>query len=135
MIEEDGDYVLNVQLAGFDRKDINVTATPHELLVKAASEAKQEKSKRKGDRKVHWSEFRTDNVYRRVALPSAVDVKSITATLDDGILTIRAPIAAGGPKSAAKKKSASAKKPAKKKATRKKASKASSKKKAKKKSG
>ena len=38
-----------------------------------------------------WSEFARNEVYRRVDLPSAVNADRITASLDNGILRVKAP--------------------------------------------
>ena len=40
---------------------------------------------------VHWSEFRSDDVYRRVELPQQIDVGKCTARLEHGMLIVEAP--------------------------------------------
>jgi HSP20 family protein len=93
LAEADGEYALKVALAGFDPKDISVTATPHEILIKAAHE--HEKSGGDDKASVRWSEFRSNSVFRRVALPDAVDVSKIAASLKNGLLELTAPKVAG----------------------------------------
>lgn len=90
LVERDGAFVLELALAGFEPAEIAVTATPREIIVKAAHEHAK-KSDGEGDAKLRWSEFRSDNVLRRVELPRAVDVDKITAGLMNGLLTITAP--------------------------------------------
>ncbi len=87
LIEEDDEYDVKVALAGFDPSDIELTATPRELIVKAVHE--YEKSDK--DDKVRWSDFRHNDVYRRVSLPSDVDVDKVKAEFKNGLLEIEAP--------------------------------------------
>ncbi len=90
LIEQDGAYVLEVALAGFDAGEISLTATPRELMIKAKHEGTS-KSDEKDASKLRWSEFRSDEVYRRVELPSPVDVGKTKATLKNGLLVVTAP--------------------------------------------
>jgi HSP20 family protein len=94
LIERDGAFVLEVALAGFEPGEIAVTATPQEIIVKAAHEH-EKKSDGGEDTQLRWSEFRSDNVLRRVELPMAVEVDAITAVFKNGLLTISAPQAQG----------------------------------------
>jgi len=89
LVEEDKAYTLSVALPGFDPADISVTATPHELIVHAKSkaESKKEEEAKKGQ-KVCWSEFRSNDVYRQVELPRNIDVQSVSASLNKGLLKI-----------------------------------------------
>jgi HSP20 family molecular chaperone IbpA len=87
LAERDNEFVLTVALAGFEPGEITVTASPREILVKAAHEHEQ-KSAGAGEPKVQWTEFQSDNVFRRVELPSAVDVEKISANLQNGLLKI-----------------------------------------------
>lgn len=52
--------------------------------------------------KLRWPEFRSNNVLRRVELPSAVDVNKVSAKLKNGLLTIVAPLMEGAPAAATK---------------------------------
>jgi HSP20 family protein len=86
LTEEDDEFELKVALAGFEPEDIDVTATPKELIIKASHEKKEE-----GEReKVCWSEFRSNDVYRRVELPGEIDVDKIEAKFSRGMLEIEA---------------------------------------------
>jgi HSP20 family protein len=97
LAEGDAALTLEVALAGFEPSDITVTATPREVIVKAVH--KLEKTGQEA--KLRWSEFRSNDVYRRVELPVDVDVAKVTANLKSGLLTIVAPKAAS--KESAKK--------------------------------
>ena len=41
--------------------------------------------------KVRWSEFRSDDVYRRIELPCAVEVEKLSATFKNGLLKVVVP--------------------------------------------
>jgi HSP20 family protein len=87
LAEKDGAYDIEVTLPGFEPKDIEVTATPSEIVVHAAT--KEEKREEKGN--VLWTEFGSNDVYRRFAVPNSVDVDKVTAHLENGLLRINAP--------------------------------------------
>jgi HSP20 family molecular chaperone IbpA len=91
LAELDGKYDVKVALAGFEPSEIAVTATPRELIVKASHEHRRPSQGKEA--KVRWSEFRSNDVYRRVPLPAAVDVEKVTATFKNGLLEIVAPLA------------------------------------------
>jgi HSP20 family molecular chaperone IbpA len=91
LIEGDGAFTLEVALAGFEPSEIALTATPREIMIKAKHERTQ-KSDEKEAPKLRWSEFRSDEVYRRVELPSPVDVGKTTASLKNGLLVVIAPM-------------------------------------------
>jgi len=89
LAESDDSYTLKVALAGFDAKDIDVTATPREIIVKASHEHR--KSGGDGEAQLKWSEFRSDEVFKRIEMPSDVDVEGISASLTNGMLELKAP--------------------------------------------
>ena len=94
LVEEDDEFEIRVALAGFEPKDISVTATPRELIIKAAHREDRERNDDDDDVKVHWSEFRGAKVYRHIPLPSDINVKKVTAEFEHGMLEIEAPKAA-----------------------------------------
>lgn len=102
MIEDDGGFRISVALAGFDDKDVSVTATPREIIVKASREDQKKGTSKKDKSKVRWSELHVSDVYRRVHLPTDIDVDRIAAEMTHGMLSIEAPKAAE-PKSVKKK--------------------------------
>lgn len=85
--EHNGAYEVDVTLPGFDPKDVEVTATPDELVIHATVSAERSGA----DEKVIWSEFGRNEVYRRFGLPSSVNADKITASLENGILRVKAP--------------------------------------------
>lgn len=89
--EAEAKYDLALTLPGYDPKDVEVTVTPSEIIVHAKSGA------RKGmeEEKCLWTEFQSNEVYRRFAVPEAIDVEKTSANLDKGMLHI---VAAKAPK-------------------------------------
>jgi len=88
LVESEQEFTLEVALAGFEPDDITVTVTPTELIVKAAHKEERKQPATKGTAKLRWTEFRSNDVYRRVELPTAVDVDKVTAKLENGLLKI-----------------------------------------------
>ena len=90
LIENKNDFQTRLALPGFDPKDLEVTATPNALVVRAESAHTHEG--KEGD--VCFCEFSGQKMFRRLDLPSEIDVDKVTASLDKGILEIIAPKAA-----------------------------------------
>lgn len=91
LVEEDDEFEVKIALAGFEPDDIELTATPRELIVKAEHDYDELEE----DEKVHFSEFRHSTVYRRIPLPADIDVKKIEAEFEHGLLSIEAKKADG----------------------------------------
>jgi HSP20 family molecular chaperone IbpA len=81
--ERAAEYELQMTLPGFDAEEVQVTATPSEILVHA--ELKPEKP---GEAKVLWTEFGPNNIYRQFEMPEPIDVEKISARLEKGMLHI-----------------------------------------------
>ena len=86
LAEKNGKYEAQITLPGFDPKEVQVTVTPAEIIVHA--ETKHEKKIEKPN--VLWTEFGSNDVYRRFELPARIDVNKTSATLDNGMLHITA---------------------------------------------
>jgi HSP20 family molecular chaperone IbpA len=93
--EKDGKYELRMTLPGYDAKEVEVTATPSQIIVHANVEAE----KKAEAAKCLWTEFRSNDICRQFELPEAIDVEKTTATLDKGMLHV---IATKAPKAQAK---------------------------------
>lgn len=98
--EDDDEYELEVALAGFEPEDIEVTATPSEIIVRAEHE---HRDKEEAEGKV-WSEFRSNHVLRRVEIPSEIRVDSVQAKYKRGLLKIEARKAESSKKASSRKK-------------------------------
>lgn len=91
LTEDEHSYRLNVAVAGFVPDQIGVTATSREIVVRAVS--KKERASTPQDTSattVRWSELSERQLCRRVVLPAAVDPNEVTASLRDGMLTVKA---------------------------------------------
>ncbi len=89
LAEKGNAYEVQVTLPGFEPEEIQITTTPSELVIHAATQ-----HEKKGTEKdVVWSEFGSNDVYRRFELPSRIQVEKVVAKLDKGILRITAPLA------------------------------------------
>jgi|SRR5579872_3167184 len=97
LAERDGKYEIQVSLPGFETKDVEVTATSSEVIIHAAT--KEEKKTQKNG--VLWTEFGSNDVYRRFELPNSINVDKVTANLENGILRVIAPESVKAVKAAA----------------------------------
>ncbi len=87
LIETPDSFALRMAVPGFSAKQVQVTATPQELIVKAEHPSEEASS----DARVCWSELpKNGKACRRIPLPAAIDIAKVTATLDDGMLLIKA---------------------------------------------
>ena len=87
LAETPGGYVLRMAIPGFAAKEVEVTATPQELFVRA----EHSPTAAGGGERLCWSELPHDGkACRRVPLPEPIDVGKVTATLADGLLRIEA---------------------------------------------
>ncbi len=90
LIENEKEFRIRVAAPGFKTKEIQITALPSTVFIEAQSEQKEDKV----EGKAHISELGSRKLYRRVDVPSAIDVEKTTATLDDGVLELIAAKAA-----------------------------------------
>jgi HSP20 family protein len=84
LVEKDKEFLLQIAAPGFEVKDLEITALPDSIVVKG--EATKESEKKEG--KVYFSDFSNKQLYRRYALPSAIDVDKTVATLENGMLKV-----------------------------------------------
>lgn len=78
---KDGHYLIRAEIPGvYPAKDIDITICDHQLSIKAERTERAEASGR--------SEFHYGSFIRTVALPAEADADDITATYDNGILTV-----------------------------------------------
>ncbi len=84
LLEKNNEFTLQIAAPGFEAKDLDITALPSSIIVRG--ESTQESGKVEG--KVHFSDFRNQQLYRRYALPAPIDVDKTMATLEKGILKI-----------------------------------------------
>ncbi|WP_458209934.1 Hsp20/alpha crystallin family protein [Haladaptatus sp. NG-SE-30] len=81
LYEEDGEFVLSVEMPGFDPEEIDVAWDEGILNIAAEHEDDQ-----RGQRKTY---------HRRFRFPKDVDDDQITARYNNGILEVRLPVTTG----------------------------------------
>ena len=93
--ESNKELTLRIAVPGIESKDVTVTATPEILIVQANSSH----SHSAADGDIRFCEFSEDKLCRQFGLPSPIDVNTVSASLDKGILHI---VATKATKSSAK---------------------------------
>ncbi len=92
------EYVVELEVPGFEEKDLVLEVTDHTLVVKGA--AKVEKDEQEKTFLLHERLERTFE--RRFALPREADTEKLTAAFKQGVLEVHAPkIAAATPRKVA----------------------------------
>jgi HSP20 family protein len=81
LYEEDDEFVLSVEMPGFDPEEIDVSWNDAVLNIAAEHE-----DEHRGRRKTY---------HRRFRFPKTVDDDGITASYDNGILEVRLPVQTG----------------------------------------
>jgi HSP20 family protein len=81
LYEEDGEFVLTVDLPGFDREEISLAWDDSQLAVSAED--------------VDESRDRKRTYYRRFRFPKDIDSDEITAEYGNGVLEVHLPVADG----------------------------------------
>lgn len=83
--EQDDAYVVEAEVPGVKREDVNIELVGNELTITGEIKEKERKGVlRRKTRRVGRFEF-------RVTLPNQVDPEKIDAKLTDGVLTVRVP--------------------------------------------
>ena len=87
MEETDKEIVVRAEMPGIDPKEINLSISGNNLVIKG--ERKQEKEERK--KNYHIMECSYGSFYRSIPLPVDVDESKISAEYKKGILTVTLP--------------------------------------------
>jgi HSP20 family protein len=82
--EQDDAYVLEAELPGIKREDVNIEVVGNELSITGEIKEKEHNALRRRTRRTGRFEY-------RVRLPEQVDASKIEASLEQGVLTIRVP--------------------------------------------
>ena len=85
-----GEFLVLAELPGFTANDIEASVEPRRVIISGKRELKEED--KQGD--AVYLEQRSDEIFRTMDLPAEVNVLKVTATLKDGVLTVRLPKAA-----------------------------------------
>lgn len=84
--ETDDEVLLRSAIAGVNRENLDVFLHNDMLTVRGVRHAEDEPKSRYLVRECHWGQFS-----RSVILPTDIDPEGISATLKDGVLTVRMP--------------------------------------------
>jgi HSP20 family protein len=87
LTEDEKEIHVRAAVPGIKAKDIEVTATPREIIIRGETSDRNEHKKGK----TRFSEFSERRIFRRYELPAVVDVDKISADLKDGMLVIDMP--------------------------------------------
>lgn len=87
--EEDGNYVINVEIPGMKREDIQINLTDDVLSLSGERKAAGEKK----DSNCVLREFSYGHFHRAFRLPGVARSKDVKASYKDGVLEIRLPMA------------------------------------------
>ena len=90
LTEDEKEIHVRAAVPGLKADDINVTATPGELVIRG--ETRTRNNGKKGEER--FSEFTEKQIFRRYGLPAQINVDKVAANLEDGMLTIDMPKAA-----------------------------------------
>ena len=82
--EEDGRYVIEADLPGFTKDDLDITIDEG-VLTLTAERSEETESEREN---YHVRERRVGEVSRSLRLPDDINSDSVTATVKDGVLTV-----------------------------------------------
>jgi HSP20 family protein len=86
---DEGRYVVRVELPGIDpEQDVEITVDEHVLAIRA--------ERREEQRDKQHSEFRYGAFTRTIPLPAGAKEEEISASYDNGILTVTVPLAETG---------------------------------------
>jgi HSP20 family molecular chaperone IbpA len=86
LIESDDKCELHIAVPGFDANDIDVSALPDALIVRAKNTHNHEKT----EGNVRFCEFGEKSLFRRFDLPARIDIDKVTTSLQKGILKVTA---------------------------------------------
>lgn len=87
LTETDHEVEITVAVPGFDPQEVHVTAQPGEILIRGS----HEKRAGKKEQGVLYSEFGEKALYRRFEIAQPIDVGHVTANVENGMLTVKAP--------------------------------------------
>jgi HSP20 family protein len=87
MMETDKEYVIAVDLPGFQKKDIKINYEDNRLIIKGA---RQEETKEEKKDYLHRERYFGEFV-RSLTLPTKIKEDKIKASFKDGVLTVTTP--------------------------------------------
>lgn len=90
LVEQNGHLRVRAAVPGFEAKQLRLTALPAAVLIESIDAANGADTNGANQGTVRFSEFNRNAVLRRVDLPDEIDLASVKAKLERGILEITA---------------------------------------------
>jgi HSP20 family protein len=87
LVEAKKTFIASIPVLGFEAKDIILSVEPGALLV----QARAHHSRALGKDNVCFCEFEHTSLFRRLELPTPIDVNRVRASIENGILKVIAP--------------------------------------------
>ena len=84
IVERDDEYVVTVDLPGFEKEDVSLQLADETLRI----EADREETGEEADGEYIRRERRHESVRRSIRLPESVDSDGVTARMNNGVLTV-----------------------------------------------
>ena len=100
MCQKDGEFEVRAALAVVDPKDVALTVTSEDLLIKG--NGGHEHRPEQGT--VHLCEFSRGQLFRPIRFPEPIDPQNVAAAYRNGLLIVTAPIASDPAKQTVKPK-------------------------------
>jgi HSP20 family protein len=91
LVEHDDEFVVTVDLPGFERDDVDIWVTDHTLRIRADREESTEQQ----DEQYLRQERRHESASRSLQLPAEVEKDGVSARMRNGVLTLTLPKIAG----------------------------------------
>lgn len=87
-VEQDGKYLLKMDLPGMDKNKINIEAVENSITVSGERQTERQTTSKEG---VSQFERSSGSFYRRMTLPADADVNNINAKYESGVLEVSIP--------------------------------------------
>lgn len=87
LAEQDEEFIVTVDLPGFDKDDVDVRVTDHTLRIEAEHEEQTDEESPEYLRQ----ERRHESMYRSIKLPEEVEKTGVKAKMTNGVLTVTVP--------------------------------------------
>jgi HSP20 family protein len=86
--ERNGEFVYELEIPGFDEKDLTIEISDHVLAIKGERKEKTEED----DKAFRLHERLERRFERRFEIPLTADVDKLTADFKQGVLSVRTPL-------------------------------------------
>lgn len=87
LIESIGEYVVQAEVPGFRKKDLEINVKPRRLVISGLRDDRLQTK----NAQVIYSEVVANRLLRTVDLPSDVDTSRVSTTVEDGVLSVELP--------------------------------------------